>query len=44
MSSPPKALYVYFRGTKIIQKAFGNSISHKPKEQNIDFTLVLNTE
>lgn len=34
MSSPPKAPYVYFRGTKIIQKAFGNSMSHKPKEQN----------
>lgn len=44
MTPAPKELAVYFSGTKIIQQALGNSISHKLKEQKIDFTRVLNTE
>lgn len=35
---------IYFRKTKIIQRALGNSISHNLKEQKIDFTLELHTE
>lgn len=40
----PEALYIYFRGMKIIQKALGNSVSHEVKKQKVDFALVLNTD
>ena len=31
MRPSTKALYIYFRGTKIIQEALGYSLSHKVK-------------